>query len=259
MLQEHIVPQEITKYEFKIFAGLTWKQFIVVGGGAATSYFLYLMVSKNIMSAYVGYPLAIITFLVPVTLLFMRVEKEPLAVILTRFLSYTSIPLLRVWLWGKQKVVPYKQRLRAKPGIFPTYLKDYFETEFHLTTKQVIRKLSKRNKPAFIPIDDKYLTAYADFSIKIPAIPNTLAIKVSGPKKNPQPGITVVIKNKHGMPLYIGKTNNYGIVYFSNPLPSDKYFIEIKHDNIKYPIYQIKLEGKSLPLIELLPKVSYKT
>ena len=254
-MQEHIVPQQITKYEFKILAGLTWKQFILLGATLTVSYIFYDLTSKGVFPTWFGYPAAVLLFIGVLILGFVRVEGKTLAQALSKLISYMSLPILRVWRKPQMPPVPYEQRHNTKPKLFPDYLKIYFLPKFNLSTKQAIHRFSKGIEPDSIKIDQNYLSQNIDPTIKVPAIPNTLAIKIVDYNNQAIPNAIVVIQDKIGRPLLNGKSNKYGIIYFNRPLPSGKYKLSITspQEKLQFPIYHIELTGRPLPLIILKP------
>ena len=246
VLQEHIVPQEVTKYQFKIFAGLTWKQFLVVGGGGALAYLFYYFGKNNLLNPFLSMILAFFSFFVPIVSLFVKVEGTPLVLLVGRFLGYLKTAPLRVWKKPNTKSVKYPNRLKNKPTVFPAYFSLYFKPG------QKPSKLSKEASTiGIIEINDNYIQRFSNASIKTPPTPNAIPLQIFSAQNTPLQNAEVLLLNKDGKALYKGISNQHGIVYFKNPLPNGVYFIQIKHPNAVFPAYKITLNGKQLPVIKI--------
>ncbi len=253
-MQEHVVPQQVTRYEFKILAGLTWKQFIVIGASGTLAYILQDLGRRQIISLPIAYSLALIAFISPLALIFIKIEGIPLWILLSRYFTYFSVPLMRVWRLATSNVtIAYPDRLKAKPKRFPTYLKLYLKPKFKLNTKQAILQMTSKGTASVVKVDDKFVSEHLDTSVKIPAIPNTLAIKLINHAGEPQPNVKVNLKNSNGKTIFVGETNRFGIVYFNEPLPSANYIVEINHPQLRYPTLVVPFTGKPYPLIKIEP------
>lgn len=93
MEAEHPIPQEVSKYQFKLVGDMTLQQFFQVAGGALVSLVIY----SSSMAGYVKWPLIIISFLSGIALAFFPIEDRPLTTWIILFMKAIYSPTIYVW------------------------------------------------------------------------------------------------------------------------------------------------------------------
>ncbi len=256
-MAEHAIPQDILNYEFKLFAGLTWKQFVYVGIGVTFGVLLIQGSVKGIIPAIIGWPLGILAILAPIALALIKLEDRPLEQWLIDALRLFNTPLLRAWM-KTPKTIPLKDALNSKPNIFPEYTYDFLEYEENNTnisnTINVTQKIPDLNAMAqtnTLLLTPDNANLYAVKQVTLPQIKNTIAFLIQTHK--PITDVTATLLNSNNQIIRQLKSNQKGIIYFNKPLPNGTYTIKFNHPQLQFPTIQVQMTGITYPLIKITP------
>ena len=248
-MPEHAIPQDILQYEFKLFAGLSWREFLYVGIGLGGGYIVLSATFKGILPLWFGIPLGFLLLVGGPAFGLVKIQNRSMENWIGDLIRIYTTPLIRIW--QKESVgVKVKDWKQAKPKQFPAYMMLYFETK-----KIETKRLSQANVGAILQqrqqqlgvmapleINTENYSIYADNSISLPEIPNTFAIVLfDATNKKPIEGaIAAIAPLDSKKPLYILKSNKLGQIYFAQSLADGQYVIVIEHPEYKFPIIKVK-------------------
>ncbi len=251
-MAEHAIPQNIMEYEFKLFAGLTWKQFIYAAIGGVLSFIIFQMTLGKKIPAIFGWPLLFITAAATLALTFFTYEKRSLDQWIQDYLRAMSIPLIRVWK-KDYKPVKYDPKKRYKPETFPDYLSVYFKKEVEISSahKKVEHTLKQIQQPKVININPSNHTQFSTLNIKIPEIPNTVAFRLVS-NNQPVEGVVARLYDINNKELRALKSTPHGIIYFNKPLNNGTYRIVFNHPKIRFPEVHITFQNNTYPLFNIV-------
>ena len=259
-MQEHAIPQNIMEYEFKLFAGLSLKQFAYIASASVLAFIFFSLSSKGIIPISVGVTLAFLILGVGILLALGSYQKRSLDQWLQLYIRAMQIPLKRVWNKTDTPIDP-KEVLNSKPNIFPKYLRIYF------TTTETLEKIDKNIKNYFkhkpqqvqlikqeqiIKITPQNVHKYSVQNVKLPPIKNTVALKIIYNNKE-IPGVIAKLIDSQNRVVKALRSNQSGIIYFNEPVKDGTYKITLEHPNYKFPEIMIEFKGITYPLINIIP------
>lgn len=256
-MAEHAIPQDILSYEFKLFAGLTWKQFVYVAIGVVFGVILIQSSTKGYIPPIIGYPFGIIAIILPLSMAFIKIGDRPMEEIILDAIRVFNMPLIRVWL-KNQKYVSLKNALNSKPSTFPSYVAELLEIDFNEATAGGIKikhnyiqnVVKTAQETLFLNPDNAH--DYAVPNVTLPNIPNTVAFLITTPQ-GALPDVIATLKNSAGEIVQSLKSNEKGIIYFNKQIPSGTYTISFSHPKYNLPTVTIEMTGATYPLIKLVP------
>lgn len=241
-MEQHPIPRQITTFEFKLIGFLTIKQFvylIVCASSTVTLYFLIPIPIINLITA-------ALTVILGLVIVFVPFNERPLDMWIANFIKRLISPL---------------QYYYFKKNQPPKFLEDVFIPsppkiiEAHLDARQKLT--SYMTKDVSIDEEEKRKQNIHDLlyrggqEVKKETMPDMRAQEESTPQdkkttnpflfgvvrnnqSTPLPNILIYITDKNNITQRILKTNNRGVFATFYPLPSDKYFLNIKDPGEKY-------------------------
>lgn len=256
-MAEHAIPQDILSYEFKLFAGLTWKQFVYVAIGVVFGVILIQSSTKGIIPPLVGYPIGILVIFFPLVMAFAKIGDRPMEEIMLDLIRVFNMPLIRAWI-KNQKSISLKNALNSKPSTFPGYVAELLEIDFNEATagnvqikRTYIQNVVKSAQETILLNPDN-AHDYAVPNVNLPNIPNTIAFLITT-DKGTVPDVIAQMKNSKGQIIETFKSNQKGIIYFNKQVPNDTYTIDFTHDIYKFPSITVEMVGDTYPLIKVIP------
>ncbi len=252
-MSEHAIPQNIMEYEFKLFAGLTVKQFVYAAIGGAGSYIFLQLTLKNMIPPIFGWPLTFFFTITTLLFTFFSYEKKSLDQWIQDWLRVSTTPLIRVW--NKTgKPVKLEEGKRYKPDNMPAYLLLYFEPQATVqSVKNKMREhLEKLTKSYIIEITPENYEKYAVPNVQLPPVNNTVAFLLLDGVQ-PLEGVIAYLKDMTGKVLMALKSTKHGIIYFNKPVPDGTYKVEFEHPVFKFPEVNIKFKHTIYPLFKINP------
>lgn len=258
-MYEHAIPQNIMDYEFKLFAGLSLKQFVILGTAAAVSFGIFQLGNAGQFPAFFMWIL--IPSIMGIGLAFGlgTYNKRAFDEWLIRYFKVINSPLRRVWKKTAEPVKP-KDFLNTKAPVYPQYLAVYFLNEDEFRKIMQNSNVPVQEMPASIQVTPTVqLTPttsaqYADPSIRLPSIPNTIAFRILEDNL-PVEGVTAFVKDQADNVLVALASNQDGIIYFDQSLPNGTFTFEFQSETANLPKYQILFDGTTYPLINLTESV----
>lgn len=254
---EHAIPQNIMDYEFRLFAGLTIKQFIIV---AVTGGLAFGLVELSRMGIF---PTPFAWVIVPTVLLsglalgLGSYEKRSLDQWVTDYIQAINMPLRRVWKKGPE-AVKNENFGNSKVPSFPTYLSVYFlsEDEYRKLMQFTPNATPVTQQQTFIApiiqLTADVLPQYTDASITLPMVPNTIAFRLIQ-DEIPMDNVICYVKDMNETVIAALRSNEEGILYFDQSFPNGIYTFEFQDDTVQLPRMQISFEGFTYPLINVTP------
>ena len=109
--EQHLIPQDISSYQFRLVGDMTLKQFLQIAAGALIALFLY----ASPLSPFIKWPLIFISVGLGVALAFLPIDDRPLATWLVAFFRSIYNPTIFVW---KKMDKPF-QHFQAETKILP--------------------------------------------------------------------------------------------------------------------------------------------
>lgn len=263
-MYEHAIPQNIMEYEFKLFAGLTLKQFVYVAVSGGLSFALYELNRLGAFPAFFAWLTIPTIMLVGITLGLGSYNKRSMEDWLTSYTRASTIVLRRVW--KKDKVaIKFDNFFTTKPESFPIYLTHYLLTrdEAKLLIDQ---SQAEHNKGVVfqsslpdpiisetILITPNTVYDYADTATNNLSVPNTVAFLLHE-SELPLEGVVAYFKDSNASVIGALRSNKDGIVYFDHPFPNGEYEVEFHSQEADtFPKIKISLEGTTYPLINISP------
>lgn len=253
-------------YEFKLFAGLTLKQFIYVAVSGGFAFGLYELNRAGVFPAFFAWLTIPTIILVGVTLGLGSFNKRTMEDWFTSFARANTVALRRVW---KKETTPIKfeQFFNTKPKVLPTYLATYF------MNADAFRKLMKMPAAGYgypqnttvvqaqeipqitpvISINQQNFYDYAEPGVSLPAIPNTVAFKLQE-DGIPTEGVVAYVKDPQSTVIAALRSNKDGIIYFNQGFANGEFEVDFQSpDAATYPKVKIQFEGTTYPLLNLTP------
>jgi|GEM_PF-2307937 len=282
-MYEHIIPQNVMDYEFKLFAGLSLKQFIIVVIACIISFITYNLNKNEILPSLFAWIL-IPTFL-GFGVLFGLVQYQKISMDqwLVYYLRAVNSPLRRVW---KKDAEPVKSDrfFNTKPEFMPSYLGLYFldQNSFNILMKGTLEQSNLQLQPSIqelriqpqqqvaqggtpnpnqkalgvghltqdlIMLTSQTAAKYSDPNVTLPNVPNTLALRVVGKDGVNKQGVIAYLKDSIGNVKHALKSNASGIIYFNIPQADGNYVISFDDPSEEYPTLNIVYNGTVYPLI----------
>jgi len=267
-MYEHAIPQNIMDYEFKLFAGLSLKQFIYVAVAGGFAFGLFMMNRNGMLPSFFAWIVIPITIIVGGALGVGKFNGRTTEDWMTSYKRATQIPLRRVWKKDK-KAVTSKNFFSTKPKKLPTYLAAYFysQDEFRkiiqnglMQTKNPEIKAEEiiNSSPVVAIAPTMFITSqnsheYAEPSVVLPSIPNTIALKISD-DNIPLEGVVAYMKDEQSKVVTALRSNNEGIIYFNQSVSDGEYEIELQaQEDISLPVLKVRFDGTTFPLINIKP------
>ncbi len=241
------------EYEFKLFAGLTAKQFIFAAiGGTATFVFLQLSL-KGLIPPLFGWPLTFISGASALGFTLFSYEKRPLDQWIQDFMRVMRTPLLRVWK-KTDDAVKYVENKQYKPETMPEYLAIYFQTSKTVGTfkKKLEKHLDQQRQHQRINIDPSNYTQYSIYNVKLPDVPNTIAFRLID-ENTPIKGVIAYMKDINNKVVRALKSTESGIIYFNKSLNNGTYRIRFEHEQYKFPELTVTFNNNTYPLFNIVP------
>lgn len=97
-MDQHAVPQEIMKMEFKLFGNfMTLREFIFIAVSAAIAWFFYFLAQNGLLPGFIAYPLVFIIGLGGILTALVPYQDKTLDQWLLNFLSAVKKPTKRIW------------------------------------------------------------------------------------------------------------------------------------------------------------------
>lgn len=261
-MYEHAIPQNIMEYEFKLFAGLSLKQFVYVAAAGAIAFVLFQLNKVGILPGFFAWILIPIVVITGIILGMGSYQKRTMEEWGTAFMRVLNIPLRRVWKKGNE-VVTKDRFFSSKPSVLPNYLAAYFMSadEYRKLMRQtgavaapgMISQIE--DQPQIIPtleITPQNIDDYADMTTTIPKIPNTLVFRIIDDNL-PIEGVVAYMKDQSNAVVAALRSNNDGILYFNQGFQNGVYEIDFQSDALSFPRVRLVLEGNTYPLINLSP------
>lgn len=269
-MYEHAIPQNIMEYEFKLFAGLTLKQFIYVAVSGGFAFGLYELNRAGLFPAFFAWITIPIILLVGVTLGLGSYQKRTMEDWFNAFAKANALTLRRVWK-KDTKAVTHDNFHATKPHSLPSYLAVYFmnQDEFtrlmrnkggvedsHEPATIVQPLLHAENIPTIqevIQLTQANATDFAEPGVTLPAIPNTIAFKLQEDNL-PMEGVVAYVKDANMSVVGALRSNKDGIVYFNQGFQNGDYEIEFQSpEAATFPKVRVQFQGLTYPLINLSP------
>jgi hypothetical protein len=261
-MYEHAIPQNIMEYEFKLFAGLTLKQFIYVAVSGGLSFALYELNRLGAFPAFFAWLTIPTILLVGITLGLGTYNKRTMEDWLSSFVRANTLILRRAWK-KEQKLITKDQFFSSKPSIFPVYLAPYVLTQDEakrLIMQAQANKSSQLKDIALEPIQTPVLHISAEnvqeFSVpgmQNLSVNNTVAFQVKDAEL-PLEGIVAYVKNMNNDVVGALRSNKDGIIYFDQPFPNGDYEVEFHSNEADtFPKLKLSLTGVTFPLINISP------
>ncbi len=263
-MYEHAIPQNIMEYEFKLFAGLTLKQFIYVAVSGGFAFGLYELNRAGWFPAFFAWLTIPLVLLVGVTMGLGMYQKRTMEDWFTAYARNSNIHLRRVWK-KDNKPVTFEHFFTTKPAKLPNYLAAYFLThdEFKkalgisTTGKQVnVTTIQETTAPqinSVIEITPQTVDDYAEPGVTLPAIPNTVAFKLQEDSIALE-GVVAYVKDDKQSVISALRSNKDGIIYFNQSFKEGEYEIEFQSpEAATLPKVKISFQGTTYPLINIAP------
>jgi len=257
-MYEHAIPQNITEFEFKLFAGLTVRQFIYVLVSGGLSFALFQLNKVGLFPSLFTYILVPLILIVGLGLGLGSYQKRSLEEWFTSFLRASNVPLRRVWK-KDHSIVKSDNFFNTKPTVAPQYLSYYFLTEeeyLKMMQQYAIPSAAQQTTAApIIPtvdLNQQTVANYADMSVTLPSIPNTIAFYLAQ-DEIPLEGITAYVSDVYGNVVTALRSNNSGVVYFDKSFSNGTYFFDFQSDMVSFPRVQVLFDGNTYPLIKINP------
>lgn len=258
-MYEHAIPQNIMDYEFKLFAGLSLKQFIYVAVSGGFAFGLYQLERLGVFPTFFAWLTIPVILLVGITLGLGSYQKRGLEEWFNSFTRVLNTPLRRVWKKGNE-IVQNSAIFDTKPVALPSYLAVYFMNpdEFKKlmqTPGMVPNIVQAQDQPAVVPtitLTSDVVSEYAEPGITLPAIPNTIAFKIQEDNL-PIEGVTAYIKDAAGTVIAALRSNKDGIIYFNQGLQNGEYDLDFQADAMTIPKVHVTFAGTTYPLINITP------
>ncbi|WKZ23713.1 MAG: PrgI family protein [Candidatus Dojkabacteria bacterium] len=267
-MYEHAIPQNIMDYEFKLFAGLTLKQFIYVAVAGGFSFLLFQLNRAGIFPSFFAWLTIPPILLVGITLGLGSYNRRTMEDWLTSFARANNIVLRRVWK-KDASLVDYEHFHSTRPQKLPHYLAIYLMTHDEYkkalqdpssvtTTPQplnvtTIQDIPAPQLPTVISLTPTAAVDYAEPGVSLPAIPNTIAFKLSEDAL-PLEGVVAYCKDTTQTVVSALRSNKDGIIYFNQSFANGNYEIEFQSpEAATFPKVKIEFSGTTYPLINLSP------
>jgi len=246
-------------YEFKLFAGLTLKQFVILAITGGLVFLTFQLNQSGVLPNFFFWILMPTILLVGAGLGLGNYQRRSFDEWITSFLKVINSPLRRVWKKDLQPV--YKDNfMNTKVPTFPQYLSIYFlnEDEYRKMMQSSSAAPVIPNTMTVIPtivISQDNMRDYADPNIVLPMIPNTVAFRVLQ-DGIPMDGVVCYVKDALGNVVAALQSNQEGMLYFEQSFPTGNFTFEFKDDTgAQYPKLQLFFEGFTFPLINVTPLV----
>jgi hypothetical protein len=244
-------------YEFKLFAGLTMKQFIIIAVSGAIAFGIFQLRQMGIIPDVFMWVLLPTVLLGGIGLGMGSYQKRPFDEWVTHFFRAINSPLRRTWKKSPEPVLKEKF-FGTKVTVFPKYMSVYFlnEDEYRKVTQYSVNQAPVAQTPVnlspIIPITAENIADYADPNIILPMIPNTIAFRIMQ-DGIPIEGVIVYVKDSNGNVVTALKSNESGILYFDQSFPNGIYVFEFQSELVGLPKLQIMFEGGNYPLLNITP------
>lgn len=268
-MYEHAIPQNIMEYEFKLFAGLTLKQFIYVAVSGGFSFALYELNRAGLFPAFFAWLTIPLILLVGITLGLGTYQKRVMEDWFTSYMRASNMALRRVWK-KDPKVVQHEEFFNTKPKALPSYLAVYFmnQDEFtrlmkthetsapessHMLVQPLLHVQDIPTVAEVISITPENVFDYAEPGVTLPAIPNTVAFKLQEDNL-PMEGVVAYVKDSGMSVVGALRSNKDGIIYFNQGFKNGDYEIEFQSpEAATLPKAKIQFQGTTYPLINITP------
>ncbi len=256
-MYEHAIPQNIMDYEFKLFAGLSLKQFIILALTGGISFAIFQLNQAGVLPDLFFWILLPTVVLGGVGLGLGTFQRRAFDEWIISFFRVINSPLRRVWKKDTQAV--YKDNfMNTKAPSFPQYLSVYFLNEDEYR-KLMQPSQSQQAIPSAmtvtptIAITSENMNMYADQNIVLPMIPNTTAFRILQDGL-PMDGVICYVKDALGNVVAALQSNQDGMLYFEQSFPNGNFIFEFRDDtDVLYPKVQLSFEGFTFPLINVTP------
>lgn len=257
-MYEHAIPQNIMDYEFKLFAGLSVKQFIVLALTGGIAFALVQANRTGLLPDFFAWIIIPIVVIGGVGLGLGSFQKRSFDEWITNYFKAINSPLRRAW---KKTADPIKkdQFFNTKLQTFPQYMAVYFlnEDEYRKVTQFSVAPAATATPTVISPtivLTPDNMGDYADQTIVLPMIPNTIAFRIVQ-DGIPADGVIVYVKDANGNVITALRSNESGIIYFDQSFQNGIYTFEFQSDTMQLPKFQITFEGGNYPLINVTPLV----
>ena len=267
-MYEHAIPQNIMEYEFKLFAGLTLKQFIYVAISGGFSFALFQLNRAGVFPAFFAWITIPIILLVGITLGLGTYQKRNMEDWFTSFFRANNLALRRVWK-KKPDAVKHEEFFNTKPKSLPSYLAIYFMNKDEYmrlmrnsasrpgapatTVQPLIQTAEIPQISEVLTINPENVFDYAEPGITMPAIPNSVAFKLQE-DSIPMEGVVAYVKDSSGSVQTALRSNKDGIIYFNQGFKNGDYEIEFQSpEAATLPKVKIVFQGNTYPLINISP------
>ncbi len=249
-------------YEFKLFAGLSLKQFIYIAVSGGFSFGLYELNRLGVFPTFFAWLTIPVILIVGIALGLGGYQKRGFEEWFSSFSRTLKTPLRRVWKKGNT-IVKNEDIFKTKPLSLPNYLAIYFlnPDEYRKLMRNapnatlIPNAMQVQDQPAVVPtitLASNIVSEYADPGVTLPSIPNTIAFKVEEDNL-PVEGVVAYVKDAIGTVLSALRSNKDGIIYFNQGFSDGIYDIDFQGDAMTLPKVHITFDGTTYPLINLTP------
>lgn len=263
-MYEHAIPQNIMEYEFKLFAGLTLKQFIYVAVSGGFAFGLYELNRAGVFPAFFAWLTIPLVLIVGVTLGLGMYQKRTAEDWFTSFAKASNTVLRRVWK-KTPGAIKAEDFFSTKPKKLPSYLAAYFLT--HDEFKKAIGMQSNGPQinvttvqeniapqiPTVLTLTPDSALDYAEPGVNLPAIPNTVAFKLQEDGLALE-GVVAYVKDASQTVIAALRSNKDGIIYFNQGFKNGDYEIDFQSpEAATIPKVKIAFQGSTYPLLNISP------
>jgi hypothetical protein len=259
-MYEHAIPQNIMEYEFKLFAGLTLKQFIYVAVSGGFAFALFQLNRVGVFPTFFAWMIIPAIIIIGLSLGLGSFQRRSLEEWLSSYTRASNMPLRRVWK-KDNKAVKSDQFDTTKPEYLPGYLSAYL-----LTKDEFIQIMKQQTMGgtfnSIIDIPETVPTInltpgnayeYAEVGTEVPPIPNTIVFRIQE-DEIPMEGVVANVRDMQGQIVSSLRSNADGILYFNQPFATGEYDIDFQLPDISVlPKIHLVFDGSTYPLINLTP------
>lgn len=128
-LEQHLVPQEISSYEFRLVGDMTLKQFLQLAGGAGVGFVIFV----TPLPAFIKWPFVVFAALSGAALAFLPYEERPLSFWIASFLRAIYSPTFFSWQTNASEDVFARETAMITPKIITPQGSEKAEIYLHTT------------------------------------------------------------------------------------------------------------------------------
>lgn len=178
-MEQHLIPQQISSYEFRLVGDMTLKQFAEVAGGCLLAIILY----ASPLPGYIKWPFVLLFAIAGIGMAFVPIEERPLETWVLAFLKTVYSPTQFLWRKGAEIPEVFEERAVAVAPIAPILAPGGDKkrlAEYLSTLAEEKNILDEREKFLLDQVNDL-------FSITAAPLPTTVTIQPAPPKEPSRP------------------------------------------------------------------------